>query len=166
MGSAFAAAQDSKKVWTIGILWHAANREQEEPFYSSFLAGLADHGYVDGRNVVLHATYVDENYDLFQVRAQELADKNVDVIMASVPAAAAAARRVSRTIPVVFATSGDPVRLGLVEHASPGQQSDRITLFYPALGAKHLEMLRAIIPRLSRVAILWNSNNEDAAVAC
>ena len=82
------------------------------------------------------------------------------------PPAAAAARRVTKTIPIVFATSGDPVKLGLVESLQrPGGNLTGLSTFYPELTAKHLEMLSDMVPGLSRVAILWNPTSEDAGVA-
>jgi putative ABC transport system substrate-binding protein len=73
---------------------------------------------------------------------------------------------VTRTIPIVFATSGDPVKLGLVESLGrPGGTLTGLSTFYPELSTKHVEMLRDLVPGLSRVAILWNPTNEDAVVA-
>ena len=161
-----ASGQNPAKIWKVGILWHAANLAEEEVMFRPFAEGMRELGYVEGRNVIFDHTYVDENYDLFQARAKELVDRKVDVILASVPAAAAAARTVSKTIPVVFATSGDPVKLGLVESLRrPGGNLTGLSLFYPELTAKHLEMLRDILPGISRVAILSNPNNADADVA-
>jgi len=139
-----ALGQDAKKVWKVGILWHAAGPEEEEVMFRPFVEGMRELGYVEGSNLLLDQTYVDEHYERFQARAQELVDRQVDLILASVPAAAAAARRVTHTIPIVFATSGDPVKLGLVE-----------TLWRPG----------GNLTGLSRVAILWNPTNEDAVVA-
>lgn len=161
-----ALGQDAKKVWKVGILWHAARPEEEEVMFRPFFEGMRELGYVEGRNLILDQTYVDEHYERFQARAQELVDRKVDIILASVPAAAAAARRVTQTIPIVFATSGDPVKLGLVESLRrPGGTLTGLSTFYPELTAKHLEMLRDMVPGLSRVAILWNPTSEDAAVA-
>ena len=102
------------KVPTVGILWHAANLEEEMVMFRPFSEGMLI-GHVEGRNVIYDHTFVDENYDRFRARAQELVDRKVDVILASVPVAASAARGVTTTIPIVFAASGDPVKGGLVE---------------------------------------------------
>jgi putative ABC transport system substrate-binding protein len=166
LASPDALGQDAKKVWKVGILWHAAGPEEEEVMFRPFVEGMRELGYVEGRNLLLDQTYVDEHYERFQARAQELVDRQVDLILASVPAAAAAARRVTHTIPIVFATSGDPVKLGLVETLwRPGGNLTGLSTFYPELSTKHLEMLRDLLPGLSRVAILWNPTNEDAVVA-
>ena len=133
--------------------------------FGPFSQGMRELGYVEGRNVVYDHTFVDEKYELFHSRAQELVSRQVDIILASVPAAAAAASRLTQTIPIVFATSGDPVKLGLVSIRRPGGNLTGLSLFYPELTAKHLEIVRDIVPGVSRVAVLSNPTNEDAAVA-
>jgi putative ABC transport system substrate-binding protein len=166
LSSQHALSQGSRKVWTIGILWHAANLPEEQVMFGPFSEGMRDLGYVEGRNVVYDHTFVDENYDRFEARAQELIDRKVDVILASVAAAAAVAGKLTKSIPIVFAASGDPVTLGLVKSlAQPGGNVIGLSLFYPELTVKHLELLRAVVPGLSRVAVLTNPNNPDAAVA-
>jgi putative ABC transport system substrate-binding protein len=165
LASSTAFAQD-KKLWKVGILWHAANLEEEMVMFEPFAQGMRELGYVEGRNVIFDHTFVDENYDRFEARASELVHRKVDIILASVPAAAAAANRVTKTIPIVFASSGDPVKLGLVESLRrPGGTMTGLSLFSPEITTKHLELLREIVPGISRVAILGNSNNSDAAVA-
>ena len=120
---------------------------------------MRDLGYVEGRNIKYYHTFVDEKYDRFPANAQQLVEQKVDVIMASVANAAAAAAKLTNTIPIVFAASGEPVKAGLVESVNhPGGFS----LFYPELAIKHLEMLHDIV-HLSRVAVLWNPSNQDHA---
>ena len=85
--------------------------------------GLSEQGYVEGRNVKYYHTFVDEKYERFPANAQQLVEQKVDVIMASVANAAAAAAKLTNTIPIVFAASGEPVRAGLVESVDhPGGQ--------------------------------------------
>jgi len=157
------AASDEKKVSKVGILWHAANLEEEAVMFGPLAQGLRELGYVEGRNVVFEHTFVDEKYERFPSRAQELLDKKVDVILASVAAAAVAASKLTKDVPIVFATSsGDPAKSSLVESIRrPGGNMTGLTLFAPELTLKHLELLREIVPNLSRVAILWNPSNDD-----
>jgi putative ABC transport system substrate-binding protein len=124
-------------------LWHAANLE--------------------GRNVVFEHTYVDENYELFPARTRVLLDRKVDLIVASVAAAAVAAAKITKDVPIVFTTSsGDPAKIGLVESIRrPGGNLTGLTLFAPEMTLKHLQLLREIVPGLTRVAILWNPANVD-----
>jgi putative ABC transport system substrate-binding protein len=157
------AAPDDKRIRKIGILWHAANLEEEAVMFGPLAEGLRELGYVEGRNAVFEHTFVDEKYELFPSRAQELLDRKVDVILASVGAAALAASRLTKDVPIVFATNwGDPAKAGLVESIRrPGGNLTGLTLFAPEMTLKHLELLREIVPKLSRVAVLWNPSNDD-----
>lgn len=162
MGSGSAVAQNLNKVWKVGILWHAGTPEEEEVMFRPLVEGLRELGYVEGRNLVFDQTYVNEDYSQFPGRAQELIDRKADIILASVAPAALAANKLTKTIPIVFATSGDPVKIGLVNSIrQPGGNVTGLSLFYSELTAKHLEMLRNFVPELSRVAILWNPRNPD-----
>lgn len=157
------SAADDKKIWKVGILWHAANLEEEAVMFGPLTQGLRELGYVEGRNIVFEHTYVDEKYELFPARAQELLSHKVDLIVASVVAAAVAASKLTKDVPIVFTTSsGDPSKIGLVESIRrPGGNVTGLTLFAPELTLKHLDLLREIVPKLSRVAVLWNPANED-----
>jgi putative tryptophan/tyrosine transport system substrate-binding protein len=162
LGSPADAAPDGKKVWKIGILWHAANLEQEAVMLDPFTQGMRELGYVQGQNLVLEHTFVDENFDRFESRAEELLRRNVDLILASNGPAAAAAKKLTKTVPIVFATSGDPLKLDLIDSfRRPGANVTGLTLFAPELTLKHLELLREFVPALSRVAILWHRSNGE-----
>jgi ABC-type uncharacterized transport system substrate-binding protein len=158
-----AGAADDKKIWKVGILWHAANLEEEAVMFGPLAEGLRELGYVEGRNIVFQHTYVDEKYELFPSRTQELLNNKVDLILASVVAAAVAASRLTKDVPIVFATSsGDPSKIGLIESIRrPGGNLTGLTLFAPEMTVKHLELLREIVPNLSRLAVLWNPSNQD-----
>jgi putative ABC transport system substrate-binding protein len=162
LASPTASSQDANRVWKVGILWHAAGPAEEEVFLRPFLEGMRELGYVEGRNLVLDQTYVDEHYERFPAKAEELVARKVDVILASMAPAAVAARKVTRTVPIVFATSGDPVKLGLVDSMSrPGGNATGLTLFYPELSAKYAELMRELVPSITRVAVLLNPVNVD-----
>ena len=143
--SLFAApvdAADDRKVWKVGILWHAGNLEEEAVMAGPLTQGLRELGYVEGRNLILEHTFVDEKYDLFPARAQELLDRKVDLILASVAPAAVAAAKLTKEVPIVFASSGgDPVKFGLVESIRrPGGNVVAIStraLAGPAAAAAH-----------------------------
>jgi putative ABC transport system substrate-binding protein len=162
LASPNALAQAAQKVWKVGILWHAANLQGEMVMYRPFAEGMRELGYVEDRKVKFYHTFVEEKYERFHANAQMLVDQKVDIIMASVADAAAAAAKVTKTTPIVFAGSGDPVKAGLVESINhPGGNVTGFSLFYPELAIKHLEMLHDIIPGLSTVAMLWNPTNQD-----
>src|SRR3954470_113185 len=158
-----ASAADDKKIWKVGILWHAANLEEEAVMFGPLAQGLRELGYVEGRNIVFEHTFVDEKYELFPSRTQELLNRKVDLILASVVAAAVAASKLTKDVPIVFATSsGDPAKIGLVESIRrPGGNLTGLTLFAPEMTLKHLQLMREIVPSLSRVAVLWNPANDD-----
>jgi putative tryptophan/tyrosine transport system substrate-binding protein len=140
--------------------------EEEQVMFKPFAEGMRELGYVEGKNPVFEHTFIGEKYDLFGPRAQELVDRKVDVILASIRTAAVAAAKVTKKIPIVFPSGGDPVRLGLVESLrQPGGNLTGLSLFYPELTAKHLELLRDLVPVLSRVAVLGNPTNEDYRAA-
>src|SRR3954462_13382952 len=90
------AAADDRKVWKVGILWHAGNLEEEAVMAGPLTQGLRELGYVEGRNLIHEHTFVDEKYDLFPARAQELLDRKVDLILASVAPAAVAAAKLTK----------------------------------------------------------------------
>ena len=160
--SATEASADNKRVWKVGILWHAANLEEEAVMFGPFAQGMRELGYVEGQNLVLEHTFVDENFDLFHARTQELLARKVDLILASNGPAAAAAAKLTKSVPIVFATSGDPLKLGLIESfRRPGANVTGLTLFAPELTLKHLELLREFVPGVSRVAILWHPSNGE-----
>jgi putative tryptophan/tyrosine transport system substrate-binding protein len=162
MGFGSAVAQNPNKIWKVGILWHAGTPEEEAIMFRPLVEGLRELGYVEGRNLVFEHTYVNEDYSRFTDKAQELIDRKVDIILASVAPAALAANKLTKAIPIVFATSGDPVKIGLVDSIrQPGGNVTGLSLFYSELTAKHLEILRNFVPDLSRVAILWNPRNQD-----
>jgi putative tryptophan/tyrosine transport system substrate-binding protein len=166
MGSGSAVAQSANKVWKVGILWHAGTPQEEEVMFRPLVEGLRELGYIEGRNLVFEHTYVNEDYSGFPARAQELIDRKVDIILASVAPAALAANRLTKTIPIVFATSGDPVKIGLVKSIrQPGGNVTGLSLFVSELTAKHLEILRNFVPDLARVAILWYPRNQDHPLA-
>jgi putative ABC transport system substrate-binding protein len=121
---------------------------------------LAQLGYVEGRNIVLEYRWAEGKLDRLAGLATELVSSRVDVITALSTPAALAARSATRTIPIVFTGVGDPVGAGVVPGlAHPGGNATGISLLATELSAKRLELLREIVPGVSRVAMLWNDTN-------
>ena len=126
----------------------------------ALLRGLRDLGYVEGKNLTMEWRYADNNAERLQGAANELAQLKVDVIVAGNTTAAHAARKSTATIPIIMASSGDPVRAGLVASlARPGGNITGLTSMSGEVGPKHLEMLLSMAPKLSRVAVLINPAN-------
>ena len=155
-------AQDARKVWRVGILWHASNLQEEEVMFRPLVEGLQALGYIEGKNLVFDHTFVDENFSRFQARATELVERKADLILASVYPAAAAANRVTKTVPIVFAASGDPTKFGIVESLRrPGGNLTGFSLFLSELATKQVEILRDVFPSMSHLGVIWNPANPD-----
>ncbi len=151
-----AEAQPAGKVHRIGILGTGASPRLSELFRES----LRDLGYVEGLNVAVEWRSVEGKVERFDELAAELVRLKVDVIVAPVPAAVFAARRVTTTIPIVMVNTPDPVQLGLVASLRrPGGNITGTTSLTVDLSIKQLELLREAVPRASRIAVLWNSTN-------
>ena len=149
-----AEAQQAAKVARIGYLSPnlAANRHMQE----AFRQGLRDLGYVEGRNLVIEYRDAEGKADRLPALAAELVALKVDVIVAAGPPAALAAKQATRTLPIVFASSGDPVTSGLVTSlARPGGNVTGLSAVAPELVGKCLEQLKQAVPGVSRVAVLW-----------
>ncbi|HKU07937.1 MAG TPA: ABC transporter substrate-binding protein [Bradyrhizobium sp.] len=151
--SPFAAlAQQPKKVH-LGWLT-TAPAGSVGPFLGALRAGLADLGYVEGRNLTISARYADGDISRVPVLAEELARLPVDII-ATQGTATRQLTGISTTVPVVYVFSADPVLAGIAESLPrPGRRMTGITLLSAELNGKRLELLREILPQIGRVAIV------------
>jgi putative ABC transport system substrate-binding protein len=152
-----ARAQQPTKMPRIGII-------DDAPIWDRFRQGLRDHGYVDGRNIALEYRSAQGKPDLLAAAAAELVRLPVDVIATFGTPASRAAQRATTTIPIVAISVGDPVRVGLVASlARPGGNITGNTILGPDIVAKRLQILRELIPSVSRLAFLWNPDNGSNA---
>jgi putative ABC transport system substrate-binding protein len=125
----------------------------------AFRQGLRELGYVEGQNIAIEHRAPDWKYERLPGLAAELVRLKVDVIVAASPPATEAAKQATTTIPIVFTVSGDPVAEGFVASlARPGGNITGLATMGPELVGKQLEMLKAIAPKVSRVAVLHNPN--------
>jgi putative ABC transport system substrate-binding protein len=157
-----ADAQRPAKVPRIGYLIVSPLSDPPSAERQAFLDGLRELGHVEGRNVVIEYRAANWNRELLPDLAEELVALKVDVI-AVVPGAIDAARRATRTIPIVILGAGDPVDTRVVTSlARPGGNVTG-TAWSPAeLAGKQLALLKEALPRISRVAVLWNPAGEGA----
>ena len=117
-------------------------------------------GYVEGKNITFESRYAEGKYDRLAALAGELVRLKVDVLVTPSDVEALAAKNTTRSIPIVFLEVSDPVTAGLVDSlARPGGNLTGFTNIAPVLSGKRLELLKETIPKLSRVAVLWNPRN-------
>ncbi len=151
-----AEAQQTSKIARIGYLipsTPAAAAQNVE----AFRQGLRELGYVEGKTFVLELRYGEARAERLPELARELVGLKVDVIVAAADVSVAAVKRETQTIPIVIPNSADPVGTGLVASlARPGGNVTGLSTISVELSAKRLELLREAVPRLSRVAFLWN----------
>jgi putative ABC transport system substrate-binding protein len=151
-----AAAQQARKVPRIGYL-AGVSANADAPRLEAFRQGLRELGYVEGQN--LQVDYRHESQDLQRLpeHAAELVRLNVDVLVAVTSNAAVAAKKTTSTVPIVFMGVTDPIATGLAESLPrPGGNATGITNVAAILAGKRLELLKEVIPRVSRVAVLWD----------
>jgi putative ABC transport system substrate-binding protein len=158
-------AQAPAKVRRIGLL--SPNfRSVVALWHQAFRLGLRDLGWVEGKNISFEYRYAEGRNDRLPELAAELVRLKVDVIVASGPTDTLAAQKASSAIPIVMATAGDPVTSGLVESlARPGGNVTGLSTMASELGGKRLELLKEIVPRLSRVAVLWDPQSASSILS-
>ncbi|HEU4340589.1 MAG TPA: ABC transporter substrate-binding protein [Candidatus Binatia bacterium] len=153
-----ASAQQSTKVPRIGYL-SGSSLSALAARTEAFRQGLSDLGYVEGKNVIIEYRYAEGKFDRLPALAAELVRLKVDVIVTGGPQSTRPAKQATVTIPVVMTFDNDPVGSGFVASlARPGGNITGLSSLSPEMSGKQLELLKEVIPRLSRVAVLGNSN--------
>lgn len=145
-------AQQPEKMRRIGVLVSGAGPHQ---FIDYLRKGLASLGYREGKNIRLDVRYANGNLERAHKLAAELVGLKVDIIVAHFTPAAIAAKKATQTIPIVMAPAGAPLQTGLIASlARPGANITGLSGMAAELGGKRLQILRELIPNLSRVAVL------------
>jgi putative ABC transport system substrate-binding protein len=148
-------AQEPKKIPHLCFLTFDPGTLQSSPRFDVFFNSLRDLGYVDGQTIVIHYLSADEKDDRFPALASECLRLKADIIAVSTTPAAQAAKRATRTVPIVMIALGDPVATGLVESiAQPGGNVTGMSMMVPQLAVKRLELLKEAVPSISRVLVL------------
>jgi len=158
-----AFAQQRAGIPTIGVLWHAGNADEEQPYFDALISGFRDLGYVEGRNIRFEHRFPNEIPERFRQMAAELVSLNVTAIVTVGNITAPYAKAATATIPIVFLFVADPVGLKLVDTlARPGGNITGQAQLGTDLSAKRFELLREVVPQLSRVALLLNPAEPSA----
>jgi putative tryptophan/tyrosine transport system substrate-binding protein len=154
-----AFAQDASKMWRMGFISQGYER-----FYDALFEGLRELGYAEGRNLIVERRYAEGHAERFPEFAAEMVRLKVDVIIVTTTPAALAVKNATTTIPVVFPNAISPVESGVVASlAHPGGNVTGGAAQTAALSTKRLEILKEVVPELSRVAVLWNAANPALA---
>jgi putative tryptophan/tyrosine transport system substrate-binding protein len=161
--SASADAQSTAKVPRVGFLV-TSSASVIAPRMDTFQQGLRALGYEEGKNIVIEPRYADGKLDRLAELAAELVRLNVDVIVTSGPTSTRPAKEATSTIPIVMTFDDDPVGSGFIKSLSqPGGNITGLSTHAPEISGKQLEILKEIIPRLARTAVIGTSAREGTA---
>jgi len=157
-------AQQAPRLPRIGLL-SGADSTGVVVLVEAFKQGMRELGYDEGKTFVLEARYADNKSEKLPELARELVERKVDVIVATTDGPIAAARRETRTIPIVMTNSTDPVGTGFVASLPrPGGNVTGMSNISADLSGKRLELLREVVPGLTRVAFLWNPDSRGTVL--
>jgi len=158
-----AEAQQAKKVPRVGYLT-AVSLSANAARIEAFRQGLRELGYVEGKNIIIELRGADEKPDRLPALAAELVRLKVDIVVSGGPTVTRPVKEATTTIPIVMTFDNDPVGSGFVASlARPGGNITGLSTLAPDIGGKQLELLKEIIPRLTRVAVLGTSTQAGNA---
>src|SRR5215510_775351 len=156
----FAGAQNRGDIPKIGVLFSVTSR------MDSFLQGLRELGYIPGQNITILHRNPGGSEERYPQLAAELVSQKVHLIVVGGLYGARAAQKATKSIPIVIAAGGDPVGTGLVASLSrPGGNITGNSTLSPELNAKRLELIKELLPKASRIAILWNPTGAASIAA-
>src|SRR5262245_5459812 len=156
----FTASAQPKRILRLGVLLY--RHPQSDRQMAALHHRLSELGYVEGRNIAFEYRYAEGRLERLPVLAAQLVVLQPNVILAIGGDVAPIAKKFDETIPLVFVSSADPEQVGLVASLrQPGGNATGVTLLQDALASKRLELLKETVPRISRVAFLWNPDHPD-----
>ena len=158
-------AQQPAKLLRIGLV-DAGSPATTGHRVQAFVQGMRDLGYIDGQNIVIEYRWASGNLESLPALVHELVGLNVAVIVSSATPAIRIANEQTTVIPIVMAGVTDPVGVGFVSSlARPGGNITGVTHLAPDLSGKRIEVLKEVVPRLSRLAVFWNPNQPGQSAA-
>jgi putative tryptophan/tyrosine transport system substrate-binding protein len=160
------AQQPTKAPPRIGVISTIGTPDTPSPTYEAYKLGLRDLGYIEGKNIVIERRYAEGRLDRMAPFVQEFVQQKVDVILGVNNVIIRAAKEATKTIPIVMISSVDPVAAGYVEtFARPGGNITGVAWLNRDISAKRIELLKELLPKLSRIGILWDVDAPGPAVA-
>ena len=161
-----AEAQQAGKVWRIGYLGNFPPTPGTAFLVAAFTDGLRQYGYIEGRNLVIEFRFAEGHEEKYPQLVRELLQANVELVVTTQTPAAAALKEGAKTLPVVVIGIGQPVETGLVKSlARPGGTITGVSSQVGDLESKLLQLGRELVPKLSRVAVLWSPSNQASALS-
>jgi len=158
-------AQQQNKIWRVGFLaLRHVDFVDTDYYYGPFRQGMRELGYIEGRNLAIEWRSAEGRAERLPALVADLVQLKVDVIVTAGSAATSAAQKATSALPIVMATTADPVGSGFVKGLTrPGANITGLSNLSVDISRKHLEIMLSIIPRLSRVAVLINPTNSSHA---
>ena len=150
----------------LGFISSAGTPASPAPLFDAFQLGLRELGYIDGKNISIVHRYAEGRLDRMPALVNELVQQKVAVIFAVNNVVIRAAKEATKTIPIVMISSVDPVEAGYVDtFVHPGGNITGLTTVARDLSAKRVELLKEVLPKLSRLGVLWDANGPGPAIA-
>jgi len=150
------------KVYRLGQL-SGGTAASRVPLLAAFVRGMRDLGYVEGQNLVVEHRYAEGRFEVLPALARELLAWNPDVLFVSTTPASLAAKAATSTVPIVMVSVADPLGVGLIASLSrPGGNVTGVTNIGAELAGKRVEILKEIVPAVSRIAVLINPDDQNA----
>jgi len=161
-----AGAQQPANIPRIGFIHSSRTAADPSSQFDAFKLGLRDLGYVEGKNILIESRYAEGRLDRMAALVNDLVRQRVDVIVAPNNVVIRAAKESTKTIPIVMVTTVDPVAAGYVKSfAHPGGNITGLANLSRDLSAKRVELLKEVLPKMSRLAVLWDGDGPGPAVA-
>jgi len=161
-----AAQQSTRPIPRVGVIFTIGTPDGASPTYEAYKQGLQDLGYTEGKNIVIERRYAEGRSDRMAPFVHEFVKEKVDIILGVNNVILRAAKDATKTIPIVMISSVDPVAAGYVESfARPGGNITGLAWLNRDISAKRIELLKELLPNLSRIGVLWDADAPGPTVA-